>query len=62
MATVLKGAIHMAENTSSVERESATPAQSVVSGTKALIDTTWSVVSFVFGSEAEWPGYDSDEA
>ena len=36
--------------------------QSIMTGTKAAIDNTWSVLSFVLSSEAEWPGYDSDEA
>ena len=62
MATYSKEAILMAENITSVAGRFATPAQSVVSGTKALIDTTWTVLSFVFGSENEWPGYDADEA
>jgi hypothetical protein len=35
--------------------------QPVVSGTKAVIDNTWSVLSFVLGSEASWCGYDTDE-
>ena len=34
----------------------------IVAGTKAVIDNTWSVLSFVLSSEAEWPGYDADEA
>ncbi len=34
----------------------------VATGTKAVIDNTWSVLSFVLSSEAEWPGFDADEA
>lgn len=34
----------------------------LVTGMKAAIDNTWSVLSFVLSSEAEWPGYDADEA
>ncbi len=35
--------------------------QSPVTGAKAVIDNTWSVLSFVLGSEASWLGYDTDE-
>jgi hypothetical protein len=35
--------------------------QSFVAETKAVIDTTWSVLSFVLGSESAWAGYDADE-
>ncbi|HVA99719.1 MAG TPA: hypothetical protein VNE42_00435 [Acidimicrobiales bacterium] len=46
------------QDTIAVEGESL----SVATGTKAVIDNTWSVLSFVLSSEAEWPGYDADEA
>ncbi|HUY07366.1 MAG TPA: hypothetical protein VMU99_08920 [Acidimicrobiales bacterium] len=34
----------------------------LAAGTRAVVDNTWSVLSFVLSSEAEWPGYDADEA
>lgn len=53
--------------TNIVNHEDNTPtigafSQSVVTGTKAAIDSTWSVLSFVLASEAEWPGYESSAA
>lgn len=42
--------------------EATDESQSFATGTRAVIDNTWSVLSFVLSSEAEWPGYDSDEA
>ena len=33
-----------------------------VASARAVFESTWSVVSFVLGSESAWPGFDAESA